>query len=341
MNTYNEILKQARKLMASGLSGRDLALELAPSLESLSTAQRKRLSQRISSEHYVLGHSLHDPNMFDNCRQAKASVENSPNRHYHILTYRTAECSGCTHRKGSTCGLIGGKLVSSLDDIPESAASQTAELVSNETGLPVSDGLRRASKATPADKIARIHQIRLAGKQESTSQETRDHARSRTASAILDNTNDFHVNPKKLTGPSRSRNAEALEINDFEEDESSKEASSYEDIMASADLDFTIPSPRTSSKMPFLDPERETAVPARQAARNSATLEEESNAVQKNLILATRKASFLFANGKMNTDAATKISRFVEKMIESGAHHTSQSRAIHHQLLAQSGSLEL
>jgi hypothetical protein len=348
MNLFRQVHLLARQLMAQGLDRNALREGLREALPALNLKQKSRLASLINREFMILGHAAHDPNLYRNCATAKQAKQNSPDAHLKLLTYQTPLCTSCAYNRSGNCSLMGGRLVSGPEGIPEIAVQRTADILRTEGRVsPAKLGRVAASKASPADRLVILHQHRLDATDRDPRKDIQAQSNSRLAAAILDPSPSFDIKPKKLTGPSRAVNNEDVTldvVDDTTDRRGSRLSSRVADMMEPADMRVEVPydPPRRTSPLAEVEPYTATTTLPKEEHQATPDLDED-NAIQaqKALFKLAKKASLLLSQGVMTTRAATLLYQRMDAMEQHGANHNSRTAAIKNQLDVLSGGLQL
>lgn len=354
MNLYKQAVTYARRLLAAGKVGTELAGELRDLVGALSPQQRRRLAARIDRDYLILGHAAHDPNLYSDCQTAKQAKESSRDPHLKLVTYETPVCASCTFNRKGTCGLMGGRLVAGPRSIPEVVVQRTADLLTATGAVSARVGARVAAARQPADvRLVRLHAQRLAhsvARERDQVADARGQAQTRRVQAMLDPADQgVKLVPKGLTGPRRVRNGEALGlgvtvVRSRHDRSAAVQATGMEAVFDRGGMEVELPVDVRAGRQAGceLDSYTETDVPDRAATRNQARVSTEGGiTAQRGLERALRQASRLLAAGQISTQRAARFQEVCEQFLVTGAQHTRRTAAIQRQLEMLSGGLEL
>jgi hypothetical protein len=349
MSPIKQAIRVARTLLAEGKTGTDLANGLAPVVSLLTTDQKKRLASIISREYYVLGHAAHDPNLYRTCQAAKEAKQEAPNREFKILTYRTPMCASCGLNSGGHCKLMGGRLIDGPNDVPEQAVHRTADLIASAGFLEesrVRDIAFQRRNAT--SRIASLHQERVAARDAiDHSHDLHAESSSRIAASLLERDDEWGIDPHDFSGTSFKKNSEVVGAGPVEGEgddvEVSRAAGKLAGIIGgewALDLPDDLPRSRRASAENTMAESPALDVPEFDSGDHEANSERSLQA-QKYLQRLSRHASKLLATGKMNLRLASKIYNHMNDLIGIGAIPNKRIAAIHRQLDAMGGGMEL
>jgi len=208
-----EVIASARSLMASGLLGKDLWGSLTETYPNLRKNVATKVKAAIRKEIGILGQAAHDPNMFKNCREATDAKKRTAAPELMVLTYRTPVCGSCSFNKAGSCGLMGGKLIASPEDISEESVRKTASLMMAENADHAQEikNLVKA-EASPKRRVAGLHLMKLKPREDSTATDAADVQRSRTVASIMDQKGmEITIQPAKRHATPKIRNADQRE----------------------------------------------------------------------------------------------------------------------------------
>jgi hypothetical protein len=347
MTPIKQAIRVARTLLSEGKTGADLANGLAPAVSLLTTDQKKRLASIISREYYVLGHAAHDPNLFRTCQAAKEAKENSPNREFKILTYRTPMCPSCGLNASGHCKLMGGRLIDGPNDVPEQAVHRTADLIAS-AGILSEPRARDIAfqRRNSTSRIASLHQERIEARDATDhAYDQRAEANSRIAASLLEQDNEWGIEPHDPSGTSFKKNAEIIGAGPVENEgddlEVSREAGRLAGILES-EWTLGVPDDRPRSRRASAEMDVSPALDIPEFDTGDHEIDKERSLQAQNYLgKLSRHASKLLANGKMNIRLASKIYHHMNDLVGIGAVPTKQTAAIHRQLNAMGGGVEI
>jgi len=342
MSPFGQALKVARQLLAEGRTGSDLADGLHPAVSVLSPQEKRRLAARISREYLILGHAAHDPNMYRTCQAAKEAKESSQDPNLKILTYRTPMCGSCGFNRNASCGLMGGTLIDGPDNVPEKAVHRTADiLIANRTLNESEARTVEMGQGNPTSRVAGLHDRKLratAFADEDFGVKAR--IASRRAASILEPAESFEIKPKRLTGPARKVNAEALGIGVVDNDDGGT-VTDLNDMFGSdmhVDVPANIKDDRSIAGM--VDQNSEIDTPDFDSTSSEEDQEVEAE-IQASFMKLAGLASRMLSEGAMNTRTASKIYQRMQILQENGAVHTRKTARIERQIDALGGGMQL
>jgi len=342
MSPFGQALKVARQLLAEGRTGSDLADGLHPAVSVLSPQEKRRLAARISREYLILGHAAHDPNIYKTCQAAKEAKESSQDPNLKILTYRTPMCGSCGFNRNASCGLMGGTLIDGPDNVPEKAVHRTADiLIANRTLSESEARTVEMGQGNPTSRVAGLHDRKL--KATAFADEdfgVKARMASRRAASILEPAESFEIKPKRLTGPARKVNAEALGIGVVDNDDGGT-VTDLNDMFGSdmhVDVPANIKDDRSIAGMVDQNSEIDTPDFDRTSSEEDQEVEAE---IQASFMKLAGLASRMLSEGAMNTRTASKIYQRMQILQENGAVHTRKTARIERQIDALGGGMQL
>jgi hypothetical protein len=342
MSPFGQALKVARQLLAEGRTGSDLADGLHPAVSVLSPQEKRRLAARISREYLILGHAAHDPNIYKTCQAAKEAKESSQDPNLKILTYRTPMCGSCGFNRNASCGLMGGTLIDGPDNVPEKAVHRTADiLIANRTLSESEARTVEMGQGNPTSRVAGLHDRKL--KATAFADEdfgVKARMASRRAASILEPAESFEIKPKRLTGPARKVNAEALGIGVVDNDDGGT-VTDLNDMFGSdmhVDVPANIKDDRSIAGM--VDQNSEIDTPDFDSTSSEEDQEVEAE-IQASFMKLAGLASRMLSEGAMNTRTASKIYQRMQILQENGAVHTRKTARIERQIDALGGGMQL
>ena len=342
MSPFGQALKVARQLLAEGRTESDLADGLHAAVSVLSPQEKRRLAARISREYLILGHAAHDPNMYRTCQAAKEAKESSQNPNLKILTYRTPMCGSCGFNRNASCGLMGGTLIDGPDNVPEKAVHRTADiLIANRTLSESEARTVEMGQGNPTSRVAGLHDRKL--KATAFADEdfgVKARMASRRAASILEPAESFEIKPKRLTGPARKVNAEALGIGVVDNDDGGT-VTDLNDMFGSdmhVDVPANIKDDRSIAGM--VDQNSEIDTPDFDSTSSEEDQEVEAE-IQASFMKLAGLASRMLSEGAMNTRTASKIYQRMQILQENGAVHTRKTARIERQIDALGGGMQL
>lgn len=326
-------ITSARQIMNQGLMGKDLWSSVMDYHPNLDDQERKALYDRIASEHGVLGQVMFDPNLSNNCRQASAVKSAHPNKGLMVLTKETPYCDSCGFRKGSSCSLMGGEIVSSCNDIPEKAVHKVAALIESNQQIP-SDVIRRirTSEQSAQRRIAALTVARQKDFSDHSAEDVQAQIESHRAASILEpakvrlsvpknkkpriaGTTDFHLSEKDQHVADNARTAAQI----------------MNTPALTIDTSYISLKPREASidASPLIEVPQET----RKASGRQMSVEEEHGLhAQSQLNKMMRIAGRILGRGDMTLKLAGELLTKTEELMEQGGVLSSRGSKIAHQL---------
>jgi hypothetical protein len=343
MSPFAQAVKVARCLLAEGRTGSDLANGLHPVASVLSSEEKRRLASRISREYLILGHAAHDPNMYKTCQAAKEAKENSKDSNLKILTYKTPMCGSCGFNRNACCGLMGGTLIDGPDAVPEKAVHKTADmLIANRTLRESEARVVEMGQGNPTSRVASLHDRKIKASS-FVDEDSGIKARiaSRRAAAILEPAEAFEIKPKRLIGPARKVNAEALGIGVVDDDD----GGSVTDLndMFGSDMHVDVPANIRDDRsvVGMVDPDSEIGVPDFDHTSSEEENQEVHGEIQSSFMRLAGLASRMLSNGVMSTKTASDIYQKMQILQENGAIHTRKTARLERQLDSLGGGLQM
>lgn len=343
-------IRTARSLMARGLLGRDLQSALVEAHPLLSPNQRKLVSNHLRKEVGILGQVAHDPNLFNNCKQATAAKEKHPHPHTLIATYRTPLCTTCAYNRKGGCGLMGGQLIASADAVDEKIVDRTASILVEDGLLPSSEAQRIASSPLPAGKRAAALHLRLALPIVDDKANAKAQQESRRMAGIMQNDTTIQVASGAMKGPRKASNREDREMDGSLEahpgdDRIARRAFAFDVALRPADMTIEIPGEptpprkdvRLASRSVFDVPKMDSG----NHRKASAVKEEHLGHIQDEHDRVVRTAASLLARGDVDTEKASTLTQQLDVLRQHGAVATRRAERITRQLSALTGALEL
>jgi hypothetical protein len=342
MSPFVQAVKVARQLLAEGRTGSDLANGLHPVASILSPEEKRKLASRISREYLILGHAAHDPNMYKTCQAAKEAKENSKDSNLKILTYKTPMCGSCGFNRNARCGLMGGTLIDGPDAVPEKAVHKTADiLIANRTLRESEVRVVEMGQGNPTSRVASLHDRKIkATTFVDRDDEIKARIASRRAAAILEPAEPFEIRPKRLVGPARKVNAEALGIGVVDDD--GEDAGPDFNSMFGSDMHVDVPANIRDDRSVagMVDPNTEIDTP--NFDRTSSEEDQEVHGeIQSSFMRLAGLASRMLSEGMMSTRTASDIYSKMQILRDNGAIHTKRTARIERQLDALGGGLQM
>lgn len=344
MSPFGQALKVARQLLAEGSTGSDLADGLHSVVSVLSPGEKKRLAARISREYLILGHAAHDPNLYKTCQAAKEAKESSKDANLKILTYRTPMCGSCGFNRNARCGLMGGMLIDGPDNVPERAVHKTADILIANRVLGENEARTvEMGEGNPTSRVAGLHDRKIkatAFADEDFSVKGR--MASRRAASILEPAESFEARPKRLTGPARKVNAEALGVGVIDNDDEGT-VTDLNDMFGS-DMHVDVPANLRDDRSVagMVDPNSEIDTPDFDRTSSEEDEDKEVQAeIQASFMRLAGLASRMLSEGVMTTRTASDIYHKMQLLQENGAVHTRKTARIERQIDALGGSMQL
>jgi hypothetical protein len=342
MSPFGQAVKVARQLLSEGRTGSDLAKGLHPVASVLSPEEKRRLASRISREYLILGHAAHDPNMYRTCQAAKEAKETSKDPNLKILTYRTPMCGSCGFNRNARCGLMGGTLIDGPDNVPEKAVHKTADiLIANRT---LGEGEARTvemGQGNATSRVAGLHDRKIkATTFVNEDKGIKARIASRRAASILEPAESFEIKPKRLIGPARKVNAEALGLGVVDDNEDENVNATFNDMFGSdmhVDIPANLKDDRSIAGM--VDSNSEVDTP--DFERTSSEDQEVEAEIQSSFMKLAGLASRMLSEGAMSTRTASEIYQKMQILQENGAVHTRKTARIERQIDALGGSMQL
>jgi len=310
---------------------------------------KKRLGSFLRKEIGFLGQVAHNPNLYPSCKTARIAKENHPRKEGLILTYRTPMCASCSHNQGNRCALMGGSLVASLEETPETAVVRTANLLVNQERLERGEASRIAKAKLPAgQRVAAMH-ILSNQRVENPSEDIEAIQGSRQAASILDPAgNEMIVPEQSLIGPGRVANVEEHEEGAFEshagDEKVSKRATRMASLLIPAEIPVEVPdagrAPRADVQM---DPFATFNVPGRERRSRTASATEQETSDQARVAYNryARIARKLLAGGHLTTEIAAKLYTRMDELKQFGVMPTERQSRVANQVAALAGYLEM
>jgi hypothetical protein len=349
MDRARAAIRTARSLLAQGLLGPALTNALTESYPDLSQKERQKVARALKAEIGVLGQVIHDPNLYKSCRQAAKAKEAHPHPHTLVCTARTPYCGTCgLNRKGS-CALMGGRLVSSAEAIPEEAVRKTASMLVNGGQLPAPTADKIVASDLPAGKrAAALHLHRLVPNNDPV-QDVKAHADSRRMAAVLHNPSQSptieYIRPN---GQRRVANADQREdresfISQPGDDQISRRARRTAALLAPSPMKVEVPGEPNNPVRQDVKLRRTSVfdVPKTDKGRRAGAEDEHLQQIQVRHDRIVRIASRLLSHGQVNLSTATKLYSVIDTLRQNGAHPSRTAAQITQQLEVLTGALEL
>jgi hypothetical protein len=344
MSQFGQAVKVARQLLAQGRTGSELANGLHPVVSALSSEEKRKLASRISREYLILGHAAHDPNMYKTCQAAKEAKEKSSDFHFKILTYKTPMCNSCGFNRNACCGLMGGTLIDGPDNVPEKAVHKTADILIANRILGESEArIIEMGQGNATSRVASLHDRKLRASS-FVEGDTGIKARmaSRRAASILKPAESFDIKPKKLIGPARKVNAEALGIGvvDNEDEDIGVDFNTMLGSDMHVDVPANIRDDRSLSGV--VDYNSEIDMPKFERTSSEGDEGQEvQDEIQASFMRLAGLASKMLSEGVMSTQNASEIYSKMQILQENGARHTRKTARIERQVDALGGGLQM
>lgn len=343
MSPFVQAVRVARQLLSEGKTGGDLAEGLHAVVSVLSPGEKKRLASRISREYLILGHAAHDPNMYRTCQAAKEAKESSKDPNLKILTYKTPMCGSCGFNRSARCGLMGGMLIDGPDAVPEKAVHKTADiLIANRTLNEGEARLVEMGDGNPTSRVAGLHDRKIKATNFVDDSGIEARIASRRAASILEPAESFEARPKRLVGPARKVNAEALGIGVIDDDEEETTGTDFNDMFGS-DMHVDVPADLKDNRslVGMVDPDTEVDSPSSERTSAEEEDQEVEEEIQASFMKLAALASRMLGEGALTTRIASQIYHKMQVLQENGARHTRKTARIERQIDALGGGMQL
>ena len=252
-------------------------------------------------------------------------------------------CGSCGFNRSARCGLMGGTLIDGPNDVPEKAVHKTADiLIANRTLGENEARTVEMGQGNPTSRVAGLHDRKLKA---TTFVEgdagIKGRIASRRAAAILEPAESFVIKPKRLTGPARKVNAEALGLGVVDED--GEDTGPDFNSMFGSDMHVDVPANIRDDRSlaGLVDANAEIDVPERTAAAADEDQEEVQAEIQASFLRLAGLASRALSEGAMSTKMASDVYGKMQILQENGAIHTRKTARIERQLDALGGGMQL
>ncbi len=186
-------VRTARRMLSRGTDPREVVAGLGEWAPLLTGEQRAVVVAAIRPEAHVLGRAVVDPNLSRSCGVARDELRRSASRATVVAVLKTPACSGCSHRRGNTCGLIGSGrplgIVASIAGLPEGTADAAARALVASQGVSVGTAESiMGERRSPRQRVARLHRRAAVEGKDDGGRDIRDVQRSVRAAATLETT---------------------------------------------------------------------------------------------------------------------------------------------------------
>jgi hypothetical protein len=237
---------------------------------------------------------------------------------------------------------MGGTLIDGPDGVPEKAVHKTADiLIANRT---LQEGEVRAvemGQGSPTNRVATLHDRKI---RTNVFVDDGVSARmdSRRLASILEPGESFDAKPKRLVGPARKINAEALGVGVVDDDDGDNDEGVDFNSMFGSDMHVDVPANMRDARSigGIVDPDSETDVP--NFERTSAEEDSEVSAeIQASFVRLAGLASRMLSEGAMTTKSASEIYHKMQMLQENGAQHTGRTARIERQLDSLGGGMQI
>jgi len=343
-------IRTARSLMAKGMLGAQLQQALQEAHPAMTPNQRTIVGSAIRKEVGVLGQVAHDPNLYQNCRQASVAKEQHPSNHTLIATYTTPMCATCDYNRKGSCSLMGGTLIAGAEGIDDRIVDRTASILVEEKQLTSQEANRITAAPLPPGKRAAALHLRRSLPMYDEASDRRAQQDSRRISSMMQNDTQVEIRPARTVGPRVARNIEdrdlesALDTQPGDE-RVSKRAASYNRVLQSPSMEIEIPGEPTPHRRDVrLAANTVFDVPLMDSGSHpdQAEVENDSrNVVQSSHDKLIRAASRLMASGSMTMSKAGEFITQLDALQEHGAVSSRRASRITTQLSALVGALEM
>lgn len=342
--TAKRAYKFSRRLVADGVMGSELVNKIESAFPTLKVSEKRKIARKLSRDYGVLGHFVHDPNLYSNCGEAREVKKASRNAHKLVATVRTPYCASCAYNRRGTCGLMGGKLVESSDGLTDDMVKVAARQMIQDQQITrkVASKIVKSDE-TPREKINALREV--ASKREvDVRSETRAMNSSRNAAAILStsHTNKFDVKPHRREAKKNNGRTAGMEVG-VPGDESVEQKTRKANKMFHGSGMTLLPTQKwEGSAQVKIASKGITSVPDFEAGKGTsriATVEEHSRQASELLSGLAKKASKRLARGRMTSRLASTILGERENLLGIGARSSREDRRIFAQLENMVGHL--
>jgi hypothetical protein len=165
---------------------------------------------------------------------------------------------------------------------------------------------------------------------------------SRRAASILEPAESFEIKPKRLTGPARKVNAEALGLGVVDNDDENTGVDF--NAMFGSDMHVDVPANIKDDRLIVGMVDSNSEIDAPRSERTSSGEEEDQEVeaeVQAAFLRLSGLASRMLSEGAMSTRTASEIYQKMQLLQENGARHTRKTARIERQIDALGGGMQL
>lgn len=342
---FRRIRRTARQYLQSGQSRADIYRELKMLYPAHSESTLRSVMKTLKSEVGVLGTTVFDPNLYENCRTAAAARKKLPHKDQILATMQTPMCGSCSFNCGS-CGLMGGRLISSVQDLRAKEVKKVASRMINDQAVDTGTVKQVvASSLSHVEKISTLNRL-AAGKLKPINLDDSKGVSDARQYGAMTGPSMLHVD--KIQKPKRRKRK-------TDEDRLSQELPGDEKI-----------SSKVAGLQKLLQPAKVKEIQAQKSVRYSdyydvdasGSLGDSANVVssrtagkkqyeQEHLLQMktvakkiVRASSRRLSQGKMDLETAAKVYEQLETLISHGVRLGRQDRQIMRQVAALLGSLE-